>query len=227
MRERNYFGAMMLNLGEADAMVTGLTRSYRSVLRPAISTIGLQKDIKTIAGMYILNTKKGPLFLADTTVNLNPTAEQIAEITVNVAKFIRRLKVQPRIALLSYSNFGSSPGDDPEKMAKAVSILHETQPNLVVDGEMQANFALNPELMNEKFPFSFLANKEVNTLIFPNLSAGNIAYKLLQQTNELDAIGPILLGMRKSLHVLQLGASVREILSMIKIAVIDAQSQDK
>jgi malate dehydrogenase (oxaloacetate-decarboxylating)(NADP+) len=227
MRERNYFGAMMLNLGEADAMVTGLTRSYRSVLRPAISTIGLQKDIKTIAGMYILNTKKGPLFLADTTVNLNPTAEQIAEITVNVAKFIRRLKLQPRIALLSYSNFGSSPGDDPEKMAEAVRILHETQPNLVVDGEMQANFALNPELMNEKFPFSFLANKEVNTLIFPNLSAGNIAYKLLQQTNELDAIGPILLGMRKSLHVLQLGASVREILSMIKIAVIDAQSQDK
>jgi malate dehydrogenase (oxaloacetate-decarboxylating)(NADP+) len=227
MRERNYFGAMMLNMGEAEAMVTGLTRSYRSVLRPAISTIGLQKDINTIAGMYILNTKKGPLFLADTTVNLNPTAEQIAEITVNVAKFIRRLKVQPRIALLSYSNFGSSPGDDPEKMAKAVHILHETQPNLVVDGEMQANFALNPELMNEKFPFSFLANKEVNTLIFPNLSAGNIAYKLLQSTNDLDAIGPILLGMRKSLHVLQLGASVREILSMIKIAVIDAQSQDK
>jgi malate dehydrogenase (oxaloacetate-decarboxylating)(NADP+) len=227
MRERNYFGAMMLNMGEAEAMVTGLTRSYRSVLRPAISTIGLQKDINTIAGMYILNTKKGPLFLADTTVNLNPTAEQIAEITVNVAKFIRRLKLQPRIALLSYSNFGSSPGDDPEKMAKAVQILHETQPNLVVDGEMQANFALNPELMNEKFPFSFLANKEVNTLIFPNLSAGNIAYKLLQSTNELDAIGPILLGMRKSLHVLQLGASVREILSMIKIAVIDAQSQDK
>jgi malate dehydrogenase (oxaloacetate-decarboxylating)(NADP+) len=227
MRERNYFGAMMLNMEEADAMLTGLTRSYRSVLRPAISTIGLQKDVKTVSGMYILNTKKGPLFLADTTVNLNPSAAQIAEITVNAAKFIRRLKVQPRIALLSYSNFGSSPGDDPEKMAEAVHILHETQPNLVVDGEMQANFALNPELMNEKFPFSFLANKEVNTLIFPNLSAGNIAYKLLQQTNELDAIGPILIGMRKSLHVLQLGASVREIISMIKIAVIDAQSQDK
>jgi len=227
MRERNYFGAMMLNMGEAEAMVTGLTRSYRSVLRPAISTIGLQTEVNTIAGMYILNTKKGPLFLADTTVNLNPSAEEIAEITVNVAKFIRRLQVQPRIALLSYSNFGSSPGEDPEKMAKAVRILHETQPNLVVDGEMQANFALNGELMNEKFPFSFLANKEVNTLIFPNLSAGNIAYKLLQTTNEHDAIGPILLGMRKSLHVLQLGASVREIISMIKIAVIDAQSQDK
>lgn len=227
MRERNYFGAMMLNMGEAEAMVTGLTRSYRSVLRPAISTIGLQKEVNTIAGMYILNTKKGPLFLADTTVNLNPSAEEIAEITVNVAKFIRRLQVQPRIALLSYSNFGSSPGEDPEKMAKAVRILHETQPNLVVDGEMQANFALNGELMNEKFPFSFLANKDVNTLIFPNLSAGNIAYKLLQTTNEHDAIGPILLGMRKSLHVLQLGASVREIISMIKIAVIDAQSQDK
>jgi malate dehydrogenase (oxaloacetate-decarboxylating)(NADP+) len=158
---------------------------------------------------------------------LNPSAEQIAEITVNVAKFIRRLKVTPRIALLSYSNFGSSPGQDPEKMSKAVKILHETQPNLIVDGEMQANFALSPELMNEKFPFSTLANKEVNTLIFPNLSAGNIAYKLLQQTNELEPIGPILLGLRKSLHVLQLGASVREILSMIKIAVIDAQGQEK
>ncbi|MEN9699465.1 MAG: hypothetical protein RLZZ301_663 [Bacteroidota bacterium] len=227
MRERNYFGAMMLNMGEADAMVTGLTRSYRSVVRPAISTIGLQKDLNTVAGMYILNTKRGPLFLADTTVNLNPSAEQIAEITVNCAKIIRKLKVTPRIALLSYSNFGSSPGEDPQKMAKAVRILHETQPNLIVDGEMQANFALNGELMNEKFPFSTLANKEVNTLIFPNLSAGNIAYKLLQQTNEVDAIGPILIGLRKSLHVLQLGASVREILNMIKIAVIDAQSQEK
>lgn len=227
MRERNYFGAMMVDRGDADAMITGVTRSYRSSVRPAIRTIGMQKDVNVVAGMYILNTKRGPLFLADTTVNLNPTAEQIAEITVNVAKMIRRLKMTPRVALLSYSNFGSSPGPDPEKMAKAVEILHETHPNLVVDGEMQANFALNSELMNEKFPFSTLANKEVNTLIFPNLSAGNIAYKLLQQMNEVDAIGPILIGLRKSIHVMQLGASVREISNMIKIAVIDAQNNEK
>ena len=223
MRERNYFGSMMVDQGDADAMITGVTRSYRSSIKPALQTIGLQKDVNLVAGMYILITKKGPLFLADTTVNLNPTAEQIAEITVNVAKTIRKLKMTPRIALLSYSNFGSSPGDDSEKMAKAVKILHENHPTLIVDGEMQANFALNKEMMNEKFSFSQLANKEVNTLIFPNLSAGNIAYKLLQQTTDADAIGPILIGLKKPIHILQLGSSVREIVNMVKIAVIDAQ----
>ena len=223
MRERNYFGSMMVDQGDADAMITGVTRSYRSSIKPALQTIELQKDVNLVAGMYILITKKGPLFLADTTVNLNPTAEQIAEITVNVAKTIRKLKMTPRIALLSYSNFGSSPGDDSEKMAKAVKILHENHPALIVDGEMQANFALNKEMMNEKFSFSQLANKEVNTLIFPNLSAGNIAYKLLQQTTDADAIGPILIGLKKPIHILQLGSSVREIVNMVKIAVIDAQ----
>jgi malate dehydrogenase (oxaloacetate-decarboxylating)(NADP+) len=225
MRERNYFGAMMVDYGDADAMITGVTRSYRSSIKPALQTIGLQKDVNVVAGMYILITKQGPLFLADTTVNLNPTAEQIAEITANVAKTIRKLKVTPRIALLSYSNFGSSPGEDSEKMSKAVKILHEKHPTLVVDGEMQANFALNSEMMLEKFPFSHLANKEVNTLIFPNLSSGNIAYKLLQQMTEGDAIGPILIGLKKPIHILQLGSSVREIVNMVKIAVIDAQNK--
>jgi malate dehydrogenase (oxaloacetate-decarboxylating)(NADP+) len=225
MRERNYFGAMMVDQGDADAMITGLTRSYRSSVRPALQTVGLQKDVNVISGMYILNTKRGPLFLADTTVNLNPTAEQIAEITFNVSKIIRKLKVTPRIALLSYSNFGSSPGPDSEKMAEAVRILHEKHPSLVVDGEVQANFALNEELMNEKFSFSSLANKEVNTLIFPNLSAGNISYKLLQQMTDGDAIGPVLVGLKKSIHVLQLGSSVREIANMVKVAVIDAQNK--
>jgi malate dehydrogenase (oxaloacetate-decarboxylating)(NADP+) len=225
MRERNYFGSMMVDQGDADAMITGLTRSYRSSVRPALQTVGLQKDVKVISGMYILNTKRGPLFLADTTVNLNPTAEQIAEITFNVSKIIRKLKVTPRIALLSYSNFGSSPGPDSEKMAAAVRILHEKHPSLVVDGEVQANFALNEELMNEKFSFSHLANKEVNTLIFPNLSAGNISYKLLQQMTDGDAIGPVLVGLKKSIHVLQLGSSVREIANMVKVAVIDAQNK--
>ena len=225
MRERNHFGAMMVETGAADAMISGITRNYRDVVRPAIQTIGLQKDVKTIAGMYILNTKRGPLFLADTTINLDPTAEQIAEITVNVAKTIRKFKVTPKIALLSYSNFGSSPGPDSEKMAKAVDILHENYPSLVVDGELQANFALNNELMMEKFSFSQLANKQVNTLIFPNLSSGNIAYKLLQQMTEGDAIGPVLVGLKKSVHVMQMGSSVREIVNMVKIAVVDAQNK--
>lgn len=225
MRERNYFGAMMVDLGYADAMITGLTRNYRSSVRPIIQTIGLEKDVKTVSGLYILNTKRGPMFLADTTINLDPTAEQIAEITNNVAKIIRKLQVTPKIALLSYSNFGSSPGPDAEKMSKAVKILHEKHPTLVVDGEVQANFALNGELMNEKFSFSQLANRHVNTLIFPNLSAGNIAYKLLQQMTDSDAIGPILVGLKKSIHVLQLGSTVREITNMVKIAVIDAQNK--
>lgn len=225
MRERNHFGAMMVDSGLADAMITGLTRSYRSSLKPLLQIIGSEKDVNLISGMYILNSKRGPLFLADTTVNLNPNAEQIAEITINVAKTIRKLKIIPKIALLSYSNFGSSPGDDAEKMGRAVKLLHENHPTLLVDGEMQANFALNAELMMEKFSFSSLANKQVNTLIFPNLSSGNIAYKLLQQMTEGDAIGPILIGLRKSIHVVQLGSTVREMVNMVKIAVIDAQNK--
>ena len=225
MRERNHFGAMLVESGHADAMISGITRNYRDVVRPVIQTIGLQKDVDTIAGMYILNTKRGPIFLADTTINLDPTAEEIAEITKNVAKMVRKFKVTPRIALLSYSNFGSSPGKDPEKMAKAVEILHEKYPSLVADGEVQANFALNNELMLEKFSFSHLANKQVNTLIFPNLSSGNIAYKLLQEMTDGDAIGPVLVGLKKSIHVLQLGSTVREIVNMVKVAVIDAQNK--
>ena len=225
MRERNHFGAMMVEMGDADAMISGITRNYRDVVRPAIQTVGIQKDMTKVAGMYILNTKRGPLFLADTTINLNPSAEDIAEITANVAKTIRKFKVVPRIALLSYSNFGSSPGEDATKMAKAVKLLHESDPNLIVDGEVQANFALNNALMNEKFSFSALANKKVNTLIFPNLSSGNIAYKLLQEITEADAIGPVLVGLKKSIHVLQMGSSVREIINMVKVAVVDAQNK--
>lgn len=225
MRERNHFGAMMVEMGDADAMISGLTRNYRDVVRPAIQVIGLQKDVNTVAGVYILNTKRGPIFLADTTINKNPTACEIAEITHNVAKTLRKFKVVPKIALLSYSNFGSAPGEDAEKMAEAVRILHENHPTLIVDGEVQANFALNNDLMNEKFSFSQLANKEVNTLIFPNLSSGNIAYKLLQQMTDSDAIGPILVGLKKSIHVLQMGSSVREIVNMVKVAVVDAQTK--
>lgn len=225
MRERNYFGSMMVSEGDADAMITGVTRGYRSCIKPALSSVGLQKDVKIISGMYILNTKRGPLFLADTTINLNPTAEELAEITVNVAKTIRKFQVNPRIALLSYSNFGSSPGEDAVKMGEAVKILHEKHPNIIVDGEVQANFALDSDMMNEKFSFSQIANRDVNTLIFPNLSAGNISYKLLQNMVDGDAVGPILIGLKKSIHILQLGASVREIVNMVKIAVIDAKNK--
>lgn len=225
MRERNYFGAMMVHEGDADGMISGATRNYRDVLKPALQVIGKQKDVDRVAGMYILVTKKGPLFLADTTVNFDPTAEEIADMTNQIAKTIRKFKVTPRIALLSYSNFGSSPGKDADKMAKATKIIHEKYPTLTVDGEIQANFALNNEMMLDKFDFSELANKEVNTLIFPNLSAGNIAYKLLQEMTEAEAIGPVLVGLRKSVHVLQLGASVREIVNMVKVAVVDAQNK--
>jgi malate dehydrogenase (oxaloacetate-decarboxylating)(NADP+) len=223
MRERNYFGAMLVETGQADALISGITRNYKDVIRPAINVIGTREGINKVAGMYIMMTKRGPIFLADTTVNVDPTPQEIAEITLMVAAKIRRLKVQPKVALLSYSNFGSSNGKDPEKMRKAAAILHEEHPALIVDGEVQANFALNNELMLEKFAFSHLANRKVNTFIFPNLSSGNIVYKMLQEMTNSEAIGPVLLGMKKSVHVLQLGSSVREIVNMVKIAVIEAQ----
>jgi malate dehydrogenase (oxaloacetate-decarboxylating)(NADP+) len=225
MRERNHYGAMMVESGDADAMISGLTRNYRDVVSPVIQTIGLEKDVNILAGMYILNTKRGPLFLADTTLNIDPTAEEIAEITNNVAKTLRKFRITPRIALLSYSNFGSSPGHDARKMGRATELIHKNYPTISADGEIQANFALNTDLMAEKFSFSQLNNKQVNTLIFPNLSSGNIAYKLLQEMTEGDAIGPILVGLKKSVHVLQMGATVREIINMVKVAVVDATSK--
>lgn len=225
MRERNYFGSMMVENGEADAFISGITRNYRDVIRPALQIVGTQEEASKVAGMYILNTKRGPLFLADTTVNLDPTPREIADITNAVAKAVRKFKVHPRIALLSYSNFGSANGPDATKMRKAAEIIAEDYPTLTVDGEVQANFALNKELMQEKFPFSTLANKDVNVLIFPNLSSGNIAYKLLQEMTDSQAIGPVLIGMKKSIHVLQLGSGVREILDMIKVAVVDAHNK--
>jgi malate dehydrogenase (oxaloacetate-decarboxylating)(NADP+) len=190
-----------------------------------LQTIGTAKDVKKVCGMYIVQTPHGPLFFADTTVNVNPTAEELVEITLLVADAVQRLKISPRIAMLSYSNFGSAEGDDPAKVAKAVSILHQQYPHLIVDGEIQANFALNPEMRGENFPFSKLSDARVNTLIFPNLSSGNISYKLLQEISGLEVIGPILLGMKRSYHILQMGCSVREIVNMVRVAVVDAQSK--
>lgn len=225
MRERNYFGAALVETGIADAMISGLTRSYKDTIRPSLQLIGKDEEVNKIAGMYVLITKDGPLFFADTTVNLNPSVEEIVDITLLVAKIVKRFKVQPRIGLLSYSNFGSNEGEDAIKMREATAILHKEHPSLVVDGEIQANFALNNELAKEFFPFSQLANKKTNTLIFPNLSAGNIAYKLVQELTEAEVIGPILLGMKKPVHVLQIGSSVREILNMVTVAVVDVQTR--
>jgi malate dehydrogenase (oxaloacetate-decarboxylating)(NADP+) len=226
MRERNYFGAAMVEAGQADALVSGITRNYRRVIQPALQIIGLQSNVNKVAGMYILQTARGPVFFADTTVNQNPTAEELVDLTLMVAEAVSKFRITPHIAMLSYSNFGSADGPDAEKVRKAVAILHQKHPELNVDGEIQANFALNNEMLSETFPFSDLADKKVNTLIFPNLAAGNIAYKLLQELGEMEAIGPILLGMKKSFHILQMGCSVREILNMVRIAVVDAQTRD-
>ncbi|HEY9082773.1 MAG TPA: NADP-dependent malic enzyme [Vicingaceae bacterium] len=225
MRSRNYFGSAMVEMGDADALISGLTRNYKNTIRPALHVIGTDDDVKKIAGMYIIFTKKGPIFFADTTVNLNPTARDIADITALTAKIVDRFKIVPKIALLSYSNFGSADGEDAIKMREAKKILEREYPDLIVDGEIQANFALNKELRNEIFPFSELARKNTNTLIFPNLAAGNIAYKLMLEMGEFESIGPILLGMKKPVHILQLGSSVREIVNMVTIAVTDAQTR--
>jgi malate dehydrogenase (oxaloacetate-decarboxylating)(NADP+) len=172
-------------------------------------------------------TKKGPLFLADTTVNFNPTAEELAEITLLVAKEVRNFNIIPRVAMLSYSNFGSSDSPEARLVAEARKLVKQKMPNLLVDGEMQASVAFNKELMKENYPFCELVDKDVNTLIFPNLAAGNIAYNLMKELETADAIGPILLGLHKPVHVLQLGSSVRSIINMALVAVVDAQIKSK
>lgn len=225
MKERNHFGAMMVETGAADAMISGLTRKYADPIRPALQIIGVQEGVSRVAGMYILNTKQGPFFFADTTMNVDPTAQELVDITVLTANSVRQFNITPRIALLSYSNFGSAEGELPNKVRDAVEILHKNYPGMIVDGEMQANFALNNELLKEQFPFSDLVDKKVNTLIFPNLASGNIAYKLIQEMGGAEAIGPVLIGMKKPVHILQLGSSVREIVNMVTIAVIDAQAK--
>lgn len=225
MRDRNYFGAMLVETGYADALISGIARNYRNVIRPALQIIGMEEGAKQVAGMYIIESKKGPVFFADTTVNLDPTAEEIVDITLLVNKTIQKMSITPKIALLSYSNFGSAEGADAQKMRKATELLHRNHPELIVDGEIQANFALNNEMAAELFPFSQLKNRTTNTLIFPNLASGNIAYKLMQEMGEKEVIGPILLGMKKSFHILQMGCSVREIVNMVRIAVVDAQTK--
>lgn len=225
MRDRNYYGCMMVNEGEGDAFISGLTKNYPKSLKPAMQIIGREDNITRVAGMYIIMTKKGPYFFADTTVNIDPTAEELVEITKMTDNEVRKLGVKPVIAMLSYSNFGSAKGEVPEKMAKAVKYLHEHHPDIVVDGDIQANFAMNNEMLKENFPFSELIDKDVNTFIFPNLTSGNIAYKFAQSFGGAESMGPVLLGFNKSVHFLQLGSSVREIVNMVAVAVLDAKEK--
>jgi malate dehydrogenase (oxaloacetate-decarboxylating)(NADP+) len=227
MRDRNYFGCMMVETGKADCMISGLTRNYPNTIRPALQIIGTEDGVKKIAGMYIMFTKRGPLFLADTTINFNPTAEELAEIALLVAKEVKQFNIKPHIAMLSYSNFGSSNSPEANLVHKARELVKLKDPTLICDGEVQGILAFNKEILKENYPFTELLEGEVNTLIFPNLAAGNIAYNLLQEVGGADTIGPILLGLKKPVHVLQLGSSIRSIFNMVLIAVVDAQLKCK
>ncbi|MGM0944402.1 MAG: NADP-dependent malic enzyme [Bacteroidota bacterium] len=222
--QRNYFGALMVETGYADAFISGLTRDYPKTILPSLHTIGVKPGTKRVAGMYIMNTDRGPFFFADATVNLNPTAEELVEIIGLTADAVKFFNIEPRIAVLSYSNFGSAKGETASKTAKATEMAKAKYPDLIIEGEMQANVALNEEIQKEMYPFSKLINKKANTLIFPDLSSGNIAYKLMAELGNAEAIGPILLGMNKPVHILQLGSSIREIVNMVAIAVVDAQT---
>nr|WP_315162870.1 NADP-dependent malic enzyme [uncultured Flavobacterium sp.] len=227
MRERNYFAAMMVNVGQADALVSGHSRSYPSVVKPMLQLIDKAPGVSIVATTNMMMTARGPMFLSDTAININPSAEDLAKIAIMTSNAAKMFGVEPVIAMVSYSNFGSSTNESAGKVREAVAYLHKNYPDMIVDGELQADFALNPEMLEKKFPFSKLAGKKVNTLIFPNLESANITYKLMKELNKVDSIGPIMLGMGKPVHIFQLGASVEEMVNMAAIAVIDAQEKEK
>ncbi len=227
MRERNYFAAMMVNSGDADALITGYTRNYANVVKPMLELIGMDKGVTRVAAANLMLTKRGPMFLADTTININPTAKDLAKICQLTGMLAKKFGVKPNIALLSFSNFGSSKNEEAKKISDAIKLIHKSYPNVNVDGELQADFALNPELLKKEFPFSKLVDKKVNVLIFPNLDAANISYKMMKELYGAESIGPIMMGMKKPAHVLQLGSSVDEMVNMAAIAVIDAQNKSK
>ena len=227
MRERNYFAAMMVNEGEADALVSGHSRSYPSVVKPMLQLIDKAPGVSIVATTNMMMTGRGPMFLSDTAINVNPSAEELAKIAIMTSNAAKMFGVEPVIAMVSYSNFGSSTNESASKVREAVAYLHANYPDMIIDGELQADFALNPEMLEKKFPFSKLAGKKVNTLIFPNLESANITYKLMKELHKVDSIGPIMLGMNKPVHIFQLGASVEEMVNMAAIAVIDAQEKEK
>lgn len=222
----NHFASMMVKMNDADSMLSGLNYHYPETIRPALEIIGKDSRYEVVSGLYIVSTKKGVYFLADTTVNMNPTASQLADITIQAANFVNNFDIVPKVALLSYSNFGSAKGESPEKLQKALKLIKERNIHLEVDGEIQANIAVNPSTINETFPFSPLKETGANVLIFPNLDAGNIAYKLLYSIGGARVIGPILLGLTKSVHILQRGDDVSDIINMAAIAVVDAKRKE-
>ncbi len=226
MLDKNYFGAAMVESGDVDAMISGVTSPYPDVIRPALQIVGKRDDVNKIAGMYMLRTKKGPYFFADTTINRRPSAEDLVDISLLAKEKVEEFGVEPVMAILSYSNFGSVSGYSAKNAKEAITILHQKHSEVMIDGEMQANFALNKDIRMQRYPFSKLGDKDVNTLIFPNLSSGNITYKVMQEIGSSEAIGPIVMGLKKPIHVLQLSSSVREIVDMVTIAVVDAQKLD-
>ncbi len=227
MRERNYYASMMVNQGLADAMVTGYSRSYPNAIKPILHLIDKAPGVDKIATTNLLLTKRGPMFLSDTAINPNPTSEELARIALMTAKTVRMFGLEPIVAMVSFSNFGSSPLESPQKVKKAVEILHRDYPDLIVDGDIQVDFALNPDMLKETFPFSKLVGKKVNTLIYPNLESANISYKSIKELYEVDSVGPIILGLEKPVHIFQMGASVEEMVNMAAVAVVDAQEKQK
>ncbi|MDR9456319.1 MAG: NADP-dependent malic enzyme [Salegentibacter sp.] len=227
MRLRNYFAAMMVNTGDADALLSGYSRAYPTVVKPMLELIGLAKGVSRVAATNLMNTSRGPLFISDTSINIDPPAKDLAKIAQMTARTVQLFGLEPVIAMISYANFGSSKDPHALKVKEAVSYLHRWQPELKVDGELQIDFALNREMLQSKFPFSKLAGKKVNTLIFPNLDSANSNYKMLKELNHADSIGPIMMGMKRPVHILQLGASVEEMVNMAAVAVVDAQEKER
>ena len=223
LRDRIYFGSMMVLSGDADSMLAGYSRSYPSAFIPILNTIGKSKGIKRVSATNLMLTKQGPLFLSDTSLNINPNAEQLAKITINTAKTVKMFGIEPVIGILSFSNFGSSNSEEAEKISSAVKLLHNNNPDIIVDGPIQSDFALNKEMLKSRFPFSNLNGRKVNTLIFPNLDSANISYKIIKELDDAISIGPILIGLNRPVHILQLGASVEEIVNMAAISAIDSQ----
>ena len=222
MKKPNYYGSMMVETGKADAMISGLTSSYPNTIRPALQCVGIKDGFKVVSGLYIVLAKQDVYFFADTTVNINPTAEQLAEIAISAADTVREFDIVPRVAMLSFSNFGSAPYPESIKVKEATKLVKQRRPDLMIDGEMQADTAVVPEISEKEFPFSDLKGK-ANVLIFPDLNSGNIAYKLMDRLTNASLVGPILMGMKKPIHVLQKGATVDEIINMTAIAVVEAQ----
>jgi malate dehydrogenase (oxaloacetate-decarboxylating)(NADP+) len=227
MRERNYFASMMVKTGDADAMLSGYSRNYASVIKPVMSIIGKANGVTRIAATNLMLTERGPLFLSDTSINIDPTAKELAKIAYMNAQVVEMFGFKPVTAMITFANFGASKHPGVKKVSEAVDYLHRYYPDLDVDGPLQSDFALNKEMLAEKFPFSELVKKNVNTLIFPNLEAANITYKLLKELNGAQSVGPILLGLEKAVHVLQLGASVDEMVNMAAVAVVDAQQKQQ